>query len=132
MNRQTVHYLLPRQSFSEFCPIYQILPSYDRSAPGLPAVLRRRGRRKVVTLYKFGPFLGTPDSSPFVIKVMMLLKLAGVSYQEAQGNPLKAPQKFLPYIEDNGAKIADSSFIRFYLEKQFQVDFDAGLDAEQR
>src|ERR1700681_1154156 len=65
MNCQTAHYLLPRQSFSEFCPIYQILSPYDRSAD-LPPVLRRRGRRKVITLYKFGPFLGTPDSSPFV------------------------------------------------------------------
>jgi hypothetical protein len=84
MNCQTVHYLLPRQSFSEFCPIYQILPPYDRSAPDLPVVLRRRGRRKVITLYKFGPFLGTPDSSPFVIKAMMLLRLAGVPFREAQ------------------------------------------------
>jgi len=32
----------------------------------------------VITLHGFGPFFGTPDSSPFVIKVMMLLKLAGV------------------------------------------------------
>ena len=82
----------PRQSFSEFCPIYQILPPYDRSAPDLPAVLPRRWRKKVITLYKFGPFLGTPDSSPFVIKTMMLLRLAGVPFREAQGNPFKAPQ----------------------------------------
>jgi glutathione S-transferase len=86
----------------------------------------------MVTIYKFGSFLGTPDSSPFVIKVMMLLKLAGAPYREVQGNPFKAPQKFLPFIEDGGTKIADSTFIRFYLEKKCQIDFDAGLDAEQR
>jgi len=86
----------------------------------------------MVTLYKFGPFLGTPDSSPFVIKVMMLLKLAGVPYREMQGNPFKAPQRFLPYIEDDGRTIADSTLIRFHLEKKYRVDFDAGLDAEQR
>lgn len=86
----------------------------------------------MVTLYKFGPFLGTPDSSPFVIKVMMLLKLAGVSYREVRGNPFKGPHKFLPYIEDDGMKVADSTLIRSHLEKKHHIDFDAGLNAEQR
>ena len=46
----------------------------------------------MLTLHRFGPFLGAPDSSPFVIKTMLLLKLAGVSYRTVQGNPLKAPR----------------------------------------
>jgi glutathione S-transferase len=86
----------------------------------------------MITLYKFGPFLGTPDSSPFVIKVMLLLELAAVSYREAQGNPFKGPHKFLPYIEDDGVRVADSTLIRFHLEKKHQIDFDAGLSAEQK
>jgi len=86
----------------------------------------------VITLYKFGPFLGTPDSSPFVIKAMMLLRLAGVPFREAQGNPFKAPQGLLPYIEDDGVKVADSTLIRFHLEKKYSADFDRGLDKEQR
>ncbi|HYM01786.1 MAG TPA: glutathione S-transferase family protein [Stellaceae bacterium] len=86
----------------------------------------------MITLYKFGPFLGTPDSSPFVIKVMMLLKMAGVPYREAQGNPFKAPQKLLPFIEDDGVKVADSTLIRFHLEKKRRIDFDGGLSAEQK
>ncbi len=86
----------------------------------------------MISLYKFGPFLGTPDSSPFVIKVMMLLKLAGVPYRERQGNPFKAPQKFLPYIEDDGVRVADSALIRSHIEKKYHVDFDAGLSAEQK
>jgi glutathione S-transferase len=86
----------------------------------------------MVTLYKFGPFLGTPDSSPFVIKVMMLLKYAGVSYREVQGNPFKGPHKFLPYIEDDGVTVADSTLIRFHLQKKHRMDFDAGLSAEQK
>jgi glutathione S-transferase len=86
----------------------------------------------MITLYKFGPFLGTPDSSPFVMKVMLLLKLAGASYREVQGNPFKAPKKFLPYIEDEGVTISDSTLIRFHLEKKYNVDFDAGLSAEQK
>jgi len=92
-----------------------------------------RGEEKdMVTLYKFGPFLGTPDSSPFVIKVMLLLKLAGVAYREVPGNPFKGPHKFLPYIEDEGVKVADSTLIRFHLERKYHADFDAGLSAEQK
>lgn len=86
----------------------------------------------MITLYKFGPFLGTPDSSPFVIKAMLLLKFAGLTYREVAGNPFKGPHRFLPYIEDDGVKVADSTFIRFHLEKKYKVDFDAGLSAEQR
>jgi glutathione S-transferase len=86
----------------------------------------------VITLYKFGPFLGTPDSSPFVIKAMLLLRLAGVPFREAQGNPFKAPQRLLPYIDDDGVKVADSTLIRFHLEKKYDVDFDGGLDEQQR
>jgi hypothetical protein len=51
-----------------------------------------------MTLHRFGQFLGAPDSSPFVIKAMMLLKLAGISYRDVPGNPLNAPKKLLPYI----------------------------------
>ena len=86
----------------------------------------------MITLYKFGPFLGTPDSSPFVIKVMMLLRFAGVPYREVQGNPFKGPHRFLPYIEDEGVKVADSTLIRFHLEKKYRFDFDAGLSVEQK
>jgi glutathione S-transferase len=86
----------------------------------------------MITLYKFGPFLGTPDSSPFVIKAMLLLKLAGASYREVQGIPFKAPHKFLPYIEDGGVTVADSTLIRFHLQKIFNIDFDADLSAEQK
>jgi glutathione S-transferase len=87
---------------------------------------------KTIALHRFGPFLGTPDSSPFVIKVMMLLKLAGLAYREVQGNPLKAPRKFLPYIEDDGATVADSTLIRWHIEQKYRFDFDAGLTAEQK
>lgn len=86
----------------------------------------------MITLYRFGAFLGTPDSSPFVIKVMMLLKLAHLPYTEATGNPLTAPHGLLPYIVDDKVKIADSTTIRRHIERKYDFDFDAGLSAEQR
>jgi glutathione S-transferase len=86
----------------------------------------------MITLYKFGPFLGAPDSSPFVIKTMMLLKLSGLAFRETAGNPLRAPQGLLPYIEDDGAVIADSTFIRFHIETTYKFDFDSALTATQK
>lgn len=86
----------------------------------------------MITLYKFGPFLGTPDSSPFVIKTMVLLKLAGLEFKEVQGNPLRAPKKLLPYIDDAGTIVADSGFIRSHIERKYGFDFDAGLTAAQK
>jgi glutathione S-transferase len=86
----------------------------------------------VITLYTFGPYFGLPDASPFVMKAMMLLKLAGLPYAEDRGGYAKAPKGKLPYINDDGELVADSTFIRFHIEKKYGFDFDAGLSAEQK
>ena len=86
----------------------------------------------MITLHRFGPFLGVPDSSPFVIKTMMLLKLAGLEYRAVRGNPLNAPLRFLPYIEDEGETVTDSTLIRHHLEQKYGCDFDACLSAQQK
>jgi glutathione S-transferase len=86
----------------------------------------------VITLHRFGRFFGTPDSSPFVIKTMMLLKLAGLAYRDVRGNPLRAPKKLLPSIEDDGEVVADSTLIRFHIEQKYGFDFDAALSPEQK
>jgi glutathione S-transferase len=86
----------------------------------------------VITLYTFGPAFGLPDPSPFVTKAEMLLKIAGLPYRTDTGGFRKAPKGKLPYIEDDGETIADSTFIRWHLEKKYRIDFDRGLNAEQR
>jgi glutathione S-transferase len=86
----------------------------------------------VITLYAFGPAFGLPDVSPFVTKVETLLKLAGLDYNVDTAGFRKAPKGKLPYIEDDGEVIADSTFIRWHLEKKYGIDFDKGLDAGQR
>jgi glutathione S-transferase len=86
----------------------------------------------VITLHGFGPFLGTPDSSPFVIKVMLLLKLAGLPFRTVRGNPFRGPHRFLSYIQDDGGLVADSTLIRFHIERKYQFDFDQGLRIEQK
>jgi glutathione S-transferase len=86
----------------------------------------------MITLYTFGPYFGLPDGSPFVIKVMLLLKFAGLEHREDRGGYGKAPKGKLPYINDDGLIVADSTFVRFHIEKKYGFDFDAGLAPEQR
>jgi len=86
----------------------------------------------MITLYAFGPQFGLPDPSPFVMKADVLLKMSGLAYQTNLKGFRKAPKGKLPYIEDGGERIADSTFIRWHLEQKHKIDFDRGLDAEQR
>jgi glutathione S-transferase len=86
----------------------------------------------MITLYTFGPYFGLPDASPFVTKAEMLLKLAGLEYRTARGGVLHAPKGKLPYIDDDGAIVADSTLIRVHLEQKRGIDFDRGLSARER
>lgn len=86
----------------------------------------------MITLYAFGPAFGLPDPSPFVTKAEMLLKMSGQPFRTDTGGFNKAPKGKLPYVDDDGQKVADSTFIRRHLESKYGIDFDQGLSAEQR
>jgi len=86
----------------------------------------------MITLYTYGPYFGLPDPSPFVMKAEVLLKMAGLPYETDTGGFNKAPKGKLPYISDDGAIIADSTFIRMHIEKKYGFDFDAGLSRPDR
>jgi glutathione S-transferase len=86
----------------------------------------------VITLYAFGPGFGLPDPSPFVTKVETLLKMAKLPYRTDTTGFRKAPKGKLPYIDDDGTVVSDSTLIRWYLEKKYGIDFDKGLDARQK
>lgn len=84
----------------------------------------------MITLFTFGPYFGLPDASPFVYKAMVLLKMAKLPYTTqivAPKNLGKAPKGKLPYIEDDGEVIADSTFIRWHIEEKYKFDFDKAL-----
>ncbi len=81
----------------------------------------------MITLHTFGPMFGLPDPRPLVTKAEVLLKMSGVSYAAKIGSLSGAPKSKLPYIEDGGKKIGDSTFIRFHLEKTYHIDFDKHL-----
>ena len=58
--------------------------------------------------------------------------MSGQPFRADTGGFNKAPKGKLPYIDDDGQKIADSTFIRRHLESKYGIDFDQGLSAEQR
>ncbi len=86
----------------------------------------------MLKLVTFAPAFGAPSASPFGVKAICLLKMAGAEFEVVAGDPRKAPKAKLPMLVDEGTTIADSEDIRSYLEQKFKVDFDAGLSLEQR
>ena len=86
----------------------------------------------MIVLHTFGKQHDMIDPSPFVAKTHTLLRFAGLPYETAQSDIRKAPRGKLPVIVDDGETIADSTFIRFHIEKKYGHDFDAGLDARER
>lgn len=84
------------------------------------------------TLQVFGPNFGLPDPSPFCMKAMVLLKMAGLDYATGRCDPRKAPKKKGPVLYDDGETIPDTTFIRWHIEEKYGHDFDAALNDEQK
>jgi glutathione S-transferase len=86
----------------------------------------------MITLFCFGPAFGLPDSSPFVTKLDVLLKMSGLPYRVDTGGFRRAPKGKLPFIEDDASVVADSTLARLHLEERYGIDFDAGLTPSER
>ncbi len=86
----------------------------------------------MITLYGFGPAFGLPDPSPFVVKTEVLLKMAGEPYTKRRADPRKGPRGKIPWIDDSGRVVPDSTLIRFHLEASRGVDFEKGLGEPQK
>ena len=65
-------------------------------------------------------------------KTEVQLKMAGLEYCKRLALPPASPKGQMPYIEDDGEQIADSTFIRAHIEGKYGFDFDAGLSPLQR
>jgi glutathione S-transferase len=66
------------------------------------------------------------------MKAQMLLKLAKLEFGENRKGFMSAPKGKLPYIDDGGTIVADSTLIRLYLEQKHGIDFDRGLSSRDR
>ncbi len=86
----------------------------------------------MITLYGFGPAWGLPDASPFVTKTATLLRMSGLPFRTEKGEFRRAPKAKLPYIDDDGVLVANSTLIRLHLETRHGIDFAAGLTQAER
>jgi glutathione S-transferase len=86
----------------------------------------------MMKLYTFGPAFGVPDPSMFCMKGEVLLKMAGTPYTLDHSGFNRAPKGKLPYLDDNGTVIADTTFIRWHLEQRHGFDFDIGLSQAEK
>lgn len=86
----------------------------------------------MITLFGFGPLFQLPDPSPFVVKLEVLLKMSGLPYRWERGGPPASPKGKVPWIDDDGMILGDSTFIRLHLEQTRGLDFDEGLSPAQR
>jgi len=86
----------------------------------------------MIVLHGMGPNFGLPETSPYVTKTEVHLKMAKLAYVKQQAMPDTSPKGQLPYLDDGATRVADSTFIRMYLEKTYGFDLDAGLDERQR
>lgn len=89
----------------------------------------------MITLYQFDPAFGLPNGSPFCMKVETWLRMAGIPYTVPPFSLdilRKAPKGKLPYIEDQGKLIADSTAIVEHLKAVSGDKLDAHLSAPER
>jgi len=88
----------------------------------------------MIKLYHFFPAWGLPDPSPFCLKLMTWMRMAEIPYTPIGNlmNLRKAPKAKLPFIEDEGRIIADSSLAIAYLTEKYAVDLDKHLSHEQK
>jgi hypothetical protein len=86
----------------------------------------------VITLFGFAPAFGLPSPGPFDLKTEIHLQMMGLVYRKICDGRANAPKGKLPYIDDDGTLVADSTFIRLYLEKKYSKFLDADLDDGQR
>ena len=86
----------------------------------------------MIKLFQFPPHWNIPNASPFCLKVETYLRMTKLPYQPIKYmDPRKAPMGKLPFIEDNGRTIADSSLIISYLKKTYGDKLDAALTSAQ-
>ena len=87
---------------------------------------------KVIAYHLPGAW-GLVSVSPFCLKLDAFLRMTGIPHEAVTANtPFGGPMGKAPWIEHDGRKFGDSTFIILYLKQTFGVDPNAGLSRAQR
>lgn len=84
----------------------------------------------MIKLYQFEPAFGLPNASPFCMNLETYLRMSKLPFELVPFclDQLKnAPKGKMPYIEDGGKPLADTTFIIDYLKQRYGDSLDAGL-----
>ena len=85
-----------------------------------------------VTAHHLPGAWGLASVSPFCLKLDAFLRMTGIDHDAVTATtPFGGPKGKAPWIEHEGRKIGDSSFIIHYLKETFRVDPDARLNEAQ-
>jgi glutathione S-transferase len=87
----------------------------------------------MIKLFQFPPAFGLPNASPFCMKMETYLRMAALPFELVNtGDVMKAPKRKLPYIDDGGTIVADTSFVVDYLKGRYGDPLDAALSSRER
>lgn len=87
----------------------------------------------MIKLFQFAPAFGLPNASPFCMKMETYLRMAGLPFELVNsGDVMKAPKHKLPYIDDGGTIIADTTFVIEYLKRRYGDPLDSALSPLER
>jgi glutathione S-transferase len=86
----------------------------------------------MLELLTFRAAFGQPSGSPFCVKAMCMLQMAGVEWQRVDmDDPRRMPSGKLPVLREGTTLIPDSEGIRTYLESR-GADFEPGLTPPEK
>jgi glutathione S-transferase len=86
----------------------------------------------MLKLYQPPRAFGLPCPSAFCVKLETYLRMADIPYETANGVPADAPKGKIPWIDDDGCVLGDSTFIIAYLKKKHGDPLDARLTSHER
>jgi glutathione S-transferase len=86
----------------------------------------------MLKLFQPARAFGLPNPSAFCVKLETYLRMANIPYEIAVGEPRDAPKGKVPWIDDGGYLLADSTFIIAYLKKKHGDVLDGQLTVHQQ
>jgi glutathione S-transferase len=88
----------------------------------------------MIKVYQFAPAFGLPNASPFCMKLETWLRMAGLPFELVNDGlrVMKAPKGKLPFIDDGGVLVSDTTFIIEHLKQRHGDPLDAALTAAER